>query len=203
MGISAVVNGNYSTRIQLQLGSLTGPLSSSALGAFDPRRDLDIYVDGAPMKILSFTFVVASNQYFMFTAHSFSPTAIVQVIHHMPVGPFTASNGSVPGFALIASVATGFDTLTPAIGISTAPTLTNQTVPVIWSAAAVPQVRIVCSAAGFDTGVFPVLSAAGVVYMPPFTAEGTYPVTITAYDLSGTLLSAPAAITVNSVITAS
>jgi hypothetical protein len=83
----------YPTRIQMYLGNIGGPLSSTNpdLGAFDPRRDLEVYMDGSLLTINSFTFDSANNRYLMFADQTINMSGVLQVIHHMPSPPFTGT----------------------------------------------------------------------------------------------------------------
>ena len=55
-------------RLQVVLDDVTGPLISSALGYFDPRRDLVVYNAGRIVTIKSFTWDPARNRYLLFLA---------------------------------------------------------------------------------------------------------------------------------------
>ena len=85
---TAETNGPFSNRVVLNCAPLHGPFASALLGQFDPRRDLQIYVDGDLLNIVSFSFDQANNRYLMFADRSFNLQGIVQVIHHMPNPPF-------------------------------------------------------------------------------------------------------------------
>ena len=104
--ITAEVNTPYPSRIQLWLGTLIGPLTSTALGGFDPTRDLEVYVDGTRLRMQSGTFDSQMNRYVLFATTTFNLSGVVQVIHHMPSSPFVGSTGTLPGFALIATLST-------------------------------------------------------------------------------------------------
>lgn len=94
----AVINPRYLNRIELRLGGLAGPLTSAALGAFDPRRDLEVYADGELVTITSFSFDGFQNRYLMFADRPVVTASVVQVIHHMPSSPFAASGTTFGGF---------------------------------------------------------------------------------------------------------
>jgi hypothetical protein len=108
--ITAVVNALYPNRISLTLGAIQGPLSSSSLGAFSPIRDLEVYVDGTLLTIQSGAYDEVNNRYLTYTTTNFDINGVVQVLHHMPLAPFTGTTGTLPGFALIASVSNVADT---------------------------------------------------------------------------------------------
>jgi hypothetical protein len=101
----ATVNPNYPNRIELNLDSILGPLQSSVLGAFNPLRDLEVYEDGAPVTLWSYSYDVGSNRYLMFIDHALDMNGVIQVIHHMPNPPFT---GGAEGVST--SEAYGFNT---------------------------------------------------------------------------------------------
>ena len=87
--ITAQVNAPYQNRIQLLLGDWIGPLfQDGPLGQFDPRRDLEVYVDGLPVPVQGFSFDVINNRYLLFMAAAIDLQGAVQVIHHMPSPPF-------------------------------------------------------------------------------------------------------------------
>src|SRR5208282_668284 len=120
--ITAAVNAPYPNRIQVELGlNLIGPFSaggSPPLGAFDPRRDLEVWVDGILTPISNFSFDEINNRYLLFTFTAFDQQGSVQVIHHMPRPPFTDQSSppvSVPGFALVASYSTLGDPTGPPV----------------------------------------------------------------------------------------
>src|SRR5208282_5581223 len=98
----AVTNAPYTARVQLQLtpAGLTGPLvqfgptgatgtgATGPLGAFDPRRDLEIYVDGSLIDVLTFSFDTDNNRYLMFADKAIDLQGVIQVVHRMPSPPF-------------------------------------------------------------------------------------------------------------------
>lgn len=84
MAIFAVVNRPYPNRVQLNLGTLPGPLLNPSLGDFDPRRDIQIYNDGKLMTVDSFTWDPKGNRYLIFLTEGLNFDAVTQVIHHVP-----------------------------------------------------------------------------------------------------------------------
>lgn len=86
--ITATVNGPYPNRIQLEMDLPTGPFESLVLGFFDPRRDLELWVDGKQLVINNFSFDAINNRYLIYTANPFNLQGIVQLIHHVPNPPF-------------------------------------------------------------------------------------------------------------------
>jgi hypothetical protein len=79
-------------RVQLELGGLLGPfVQDGPLGAFDPRRDLSLFIDGVPTPVVTASFDAPNNRYLMFTDKPFSPLSTIQVVHHMPSPPFQAA----------------------------------------------------------------------------------------------------------------
>jgi hypothetical protein len=83
-------NAPYPNRIQYILEhDFVGPfVQDGPLGNFDPRRDLEVYVDGSLTTIRSFTFDSSNNRYLLYTVNPFNLQGIVQVIHRMPNPPF-------------------------------------------------------------------------------------------------------------------
>jgi hypothetical protein len=88
----------YPNRIVLGLGNLNGPLTSVLLGAFNPSRDLQIYVDGVKQSVQSFGFDIANNRYLIFLENNIDLTGVIQVVHHMPLAPFQAGVSQLMGF---------------------------------------------------------------------------------------------------------
>ena len=67
--ITARTNGPYPNRIQLPLGDWIRPFVQPApgtLGDFDPRRDLEVYVDGLPVAVQTFSYDSINNRYLLF-----------------------------------------------------------------------------------------------------------------------------------------
>ena len=186
--MQVIVNAADSNRVLLLLGGLPGPLVSTALGAFNPGRDLELYIDGTANGVLSSTFDSLNNRYLIFISRAFDADAsIVQLIHHMPLPPFTAGASVVPGFALIAGVG-GVDAPIPTIGLSVpARIIQNQPVAFTWSVVGAAQIQITTTT-GYNSGLFSVSSSAGVVYIAGFTSSGAYTATVAGFDASGTAI---------------
>jgi len=116
-------NAPYPNRIQWILGTYTGPFTQAGpLVSFDPRRDLEVYVDGALIPISSFTFDNNSThtnnvRYLLYMNQSINLQGVVQVIHHMPNPPFQSSQ-VLPGFALLGSYSSSGDVLPPSTTLS-------------------------------------------------------------------------------------
>jgi len=86
----AQTNQPYPNRIQLVLAPLVGPfVQDGPLGAFDPRRDLQVYVDGVLQVIQTFSFDPVNNRYLLFLATAFNLQGVIQVVHHCPSPPFS------------------------------------------------------------------------------------------------------------------
>lgn len=85
----AETDGAFNDRIQLLLDSVLGPFSQDGpLGAFDPRRDLEVYVDGKHIPVRTFSFDANNNRYLLFMDQQFNLQGVVQVVHHMPSPSF-------------------------------------------------------------------------------------------------------------------
>ncbi len=90
-------NAAYPGRIQYILEDAEGPLAQNGpYGNFDPRRDLEIYVDGVLTQIRSFTFDSLNNRYLLYTENVFNLQGVIQVVHHMPNPPFQYSSSPPP-----------------------------------------------------------------------------------------------------------
>lgn len=89
--MQAITNAPYPNRIQILCSPFVGPfIQNGPLGAFDPRRDVDVYVDGVLIPVHSFTFDVPNNRYLLYMVQSINVQGVIQVIHHMPSPPFNA-----------------------------------------------------------------------------------------------------------------
>lgn len=85
----AQTNLPYPNRIQIVLAPLVGPfVQDGPLGAFDPRRDLQVYVDGALQTVQTFSFDPANNRYLLFMATAINLQGVIQIVHHVPSPPF-------------------------------------------------------------------------------------------------------------------
>jgi hypothetical protein len=86
-----ITNLPYPNRIQWVLENYTGPFSQDGpLGSFDPRRDLEVYVDGLLTPVHSFVFDTANNRYLLYMSRNINLQGVIQVVHHMPNPPFHA-----------------------------------------------------------------------------------------------------------------
>ena len=82
-------NSPYANRIQLVLAPFVGPfVQDGPLGAFDPRRDLEVYVDGVKQVIQTFSFDAPNNRYLLYMANAINLQGTIQVVHHVPSPPF-------------------------------------------------------------------------------------------------------------------
>ena len=91
-------NAPYPNRIQLLLdnpGPLQAVFQDGPLGGFDPRRDLEVYVDGTLTTVSTFTFDVPNNRYLLYTQNAINLQGVIQVIHHMPNPPFQFSLSAI------------------------------------------------------------------------------------------------------------
>lgn len=86
----AQTNAPYPNRIQIVLNPFVGPfVQDGPLGAFDPRRDLRVYVDGVLQTIQSFSFDQVNNRYLLFMASQINLQGVIQIVHHVPDPPFS------------------------------------------------------------------------------------------------------------------
>lgn len=85
----AQTNAPYPNRIQIVLTPLTGPfVQDGPLGAFDPRRDLTVVVDGVVQVVQTFAFDAANNRYLLYLENAINLQGTIQIIHHVPSPPF-------------------------------------------------------------------------------------------------------------------
>lgn len=106
----AVTNAPYPDRIQWLLEEYIGPfVQNGPLGELDPRRDLEVYVDGVLVPVRSFTYDSVNNRYLLYMAEAINLQGVIQLVHHMPNPPFSfqtnpiifaPSQGTSPGLDL-------------------------------------------------------------------------------------------------------
>jgi hypothetical protein len=195
----------YASRIQMTLGSLTGPLTSTTLGAFTPRRDLIFYLDGQRLPVQTSYFDVVNNRYLIFMTKTFDLQGLIQVVHHMPNPNFLdTSNTPLDSFSYIASYSIDGDapsgnTDTIAVSMSVfppSPVFVGQPLTFLFEATGVAGVAITTSD-GWQSGPVIAVNQFGVVSKPlGFTTAGTFQATITGLDALGNALGSPAMITI-------
>lgn len=117
MALSIIADSSYPNRLQLLLGNtFQGPLTSSSLGAFDPSRDLFIFVDGVLSPVQTFNYDAPSNSYLMYFSSVLDLQGIIQCMYHLPLSPFIDTLGNLlVGFALVANFISTGSPLPPAI----------------------------------------------------------------------------------------
>lgn len=92
--VEVETNAPYPNRIQVVLENVgdylvVTPLTQMGpLGAFDPRRDLEIYANGSLVPIRSFLYDNTNNRYLLYTGTNIDLQGVIQVIHHTPNPPF-------------------------------------------------------------------------------------------------------------------
>lgn len=102
--LSATTEGDFPNRISLNCGSFQGPFTSSQLGAFDPRKNLSVYIDGILTPIQTWYFDNSSNRYLLFTNLTINLQGVIQLVHNMPSSPFEdILSDTLYGFAILAS----------------------------------------------------------------------------------------------------
>jgi hypothetical protein len=88
----AITNGPYNDRIQIVLTPVLGPfVQNGPLGDFDPRRDLEVYVDGELVPVRTFAFDANNNRYLLYMNKQINLQGVIQLVHHMPSPPFLAT----------------------------------------------------------------------------------------------------------------
>jgi hypothetical protein len=67
---------------------------SAVLGPFNPIRDVQVYVGGAPVQIVSAHWDAPGNKYVIYVDEDMTANKdLIQIIHHVPEPPFfLASN---------------------------------------------------------------------------------------------------------------
>ena len=82
-------DGNFPNRVAWWLDDFQGPFPQDGpLGDLDPRRDLDVYINGGLTPVQSFSYDAANNRYLLFFARTIPLGATVQAMHRMPSPPF-------------------------------------------------------------------------------------------------------------------
>jgi hypothetical protein len=85
----AETNAPFPNRIQIILNPLIGPFTQDGpLGQFDPRRDLQVYVDGVLQPVQTFAYDANNNRYLLYMEQEINLQGVIQIIHHMPSPPF-------------------------------------------------------------------------------------------------------------------
>jgi hypothetical protein len=85
----AQTNAPYPNRIQIVLAPFVGPfVQDGPLGEFDPRRDLQVYVDGVLQPVQTFSFDETNNRYLLFMQNAINLQGVIQIVHHVPSPPF-------------------------------------------------------------------------------------------------------------------
>ncbi len=207
--LQAFTNGAYPNRIQLTLGSYIGPfVQNGPLGAFNPIRDLSIWVDGSLQTIQSWSFDTTNNRYLMYLNQAVNAQGFVQVVHHVPNPPFADMLPTeLLGFALVAGYIPGGDTYVPAMSLTAVPAIVQlgtASVFLLWLTTGVAQVKIefLFGSPPFITGF---LGANGI-YVLPLTGVpiGVYTLIMTGYDSLGNPVlvgSPPAPLTATATLT--
>jgi len=184
-------NTPYPDRIQWILNDYLGPfVQEGPLGEFDPRRDLEVYVDGYLTPVRTFAFDVENNRYLLYMDTSINLQGVIQAIHHMP-RPFFIDSGvrGLPSFALIAGYSSAGD-----VGTNPTPTAILRAIPnsvtalyvpltLIWETTGIVQIRI--TATGYDSGLIDT-GGVGSVFFPEGVSTTTL-FTLDAYDVVGHL----------------
>jgi hypothetical protein len=196
--LSTVINAPYPNRVQLLCAPLTGPFTSAVLGSFDPRRDLQIWLNGDPLAISSFVFDPNNNRYLMYTQAPFlsgnpvvDAASVVQVVHHIPSSPFHDSEGvpqPLDGLASISTYSTqGDGSLPPTISITAVPNpaVHDTAVNLSWTSFNVPNIRITSPGLigvefGGNTGYVYTANSLTQLYDPNASTEFWFQTTTTA-----------------------
>ncbi len=89
--LELLTNGPFPNRLVLTCAPFAGPFTSPGLGAFDPRTDMEFYVDGDPITISQFAFDANNNRYLLYATQVFDTQGIVQGVFHVPTSPFVSA----------------------------------------------------------------------------------------------------------------
>jgi hypothetical protein len=207
--IYAQTNAPYPNRVQIVLSPYIGPISQGGpFGTFDPRRDLQVYVDGQLQVVQNFAFDAANNRYLLYTANAINLQGVIQVVYAPPNPAFQSTalgwgvswgsswGGStavryVPGFALRASYSTQGDSgLLPQLALIASPTVSAPGGPVtlVWQTANVAQI-LIAGNNGVDPAFrFPATglhSGASGVYTYTVGFTDSIVLTMSGYDSGG------------------
>jgi hypothetical protein len=194
-----IVNLPYPNRIQLVASTALSyllPLSSAgALGSFDPRRDVSVYVDGARVTVRTFTFDAVNNRYLLYTDVPFNVQGVVQVSHSMPSPPFIFLSGqTLPGFTVAAIYSANPDDLISSATLTAQPTnaLAGAPIQLFWTSSNVDSVRIV--GGGFDSGLISTTGFGSCIISAGLAATAT--LTLTGFNNSISVCSSMATVTI-------
>lgn len=188
----AETNAPYPDRIQLLCGSYTGAfLQSGPLGAFNPVRDLEVYVDGTLIPVRSFSFDADNNRYLLYLEQRFNLQGVIQIIHHMPSPPFqdrSTTPNTIPGFAILASYSEqGDSTLPPSVSLANK--VIGTSVYLIWETVNVATIHLTANNgvdAAYDSGSITTVGSGLLVLTGRFTVNTQ--VTLTGYNSSGAVV---------------
>jgi hypothetical protein len=100
--------------VTLNLTSIPfGPLvQSGPLGDFDPRRDIEIYVDGDLVPVRTAFYNSAQDSYLLLMDRTINVQGVIQAIYHITDPPFkTTAPSNLPPFAKVASFVVTADSL--------------------------------------------------------------------------------------------
>jgi hypothetical protein len=106
-------NQPYTNRVQLLLTPFFGPfVQPGPLGDFDPRRDVEVYVDGVRQVVQTFSYDPVNNRYLLYMQNEINLQGTIQLVYHTVSPPFqgrvqaeadaTASTGTGAQLAWIA-----------------------------------------------------------------------------------------------------
>jgi len=98
--VEAITNGPFTNRIQLIVDPFFGPFiqPGSPPVDFDPRVDLDVYVDGVLIPVQTFNYDALNNRYLLYMERAFDLSGFIQIISHVPNPPFMSGSGTfLPG----------------------------------------------------------------------------------------------------------
>ena len=97
---------------------ITGPL-----GNFDPRRDLDVYVDGNLVPVQASSFDAPNNRYLLNMGGAFNLNGTIQVVHHITSPAFVGGVGAFPaGVSASGSSTAVFPAATSGVSFVSPPT---------------------------------------------------------------------------------
>ncbi len=102
-------NQPYNDRIQIVCDPYIGPFTQDGpRGSFDPRRELQVSVDGQLIPVRTFVFDANNNRYLLYMDQPINLQGVIQITHHMPSPPFRYTQNP-PLFDLTPGSSPGLD----------------------------------------------------------------------------------------------
>lgn len=84
--MTAQVDSQYPNRILL-FPSTQGPFTNG-VREFDPMLDINLFINGLKVSIVSAVYTPSTNSYALYTSRNFDASSVIQLVHHLPETPF-------------------------------------------------------------------------------------------------------------------